>query len=82
MDFQTTPIQRDFYIEELFNSDSNSKYSLNFIFKLESSNALSIDQVRQSIVDVIQNQPIMSGIADIKDSNVIIREGKLALKNG
>lgn len=77
MDFQTTPIQRDFYIEELFNSDSNSKYSLNFIFKLESSNALSIDQVRQSIVDVIQNQPIMSGIADIKDSNVIIRKGKL-----
>lgn len=77
MDFQTTPIQRDFYIEELFNSDSNSKYSLNFIFKLESSNALSIDQVRQSIVDVIQNQPIMSGIADIKDSNVIIRKEKL-----
>ena len=28
MDFQTTPIQRDFYIEELFNSDSNSDVNI------------------------------------------------------
>ncbi len=70
MNYNITPIQRDFYLECLLDPSANKKFNINMIFTLNIKSYKSQQDILDAIYNTIINQPLLLSIPSIEHSNI------------
>lgn len=75
MNYKSSPIQRDFYIECLLNQEANTKYNINMIFSINAQKNINDKMLLQAICEVINQQPILLSTPIIEGSEIYLKSG-------
>lgn len=72
MNYNISPIQRDFYLECMLNPLANKKFNINMIFTLKIKSESSEQEILEAICSTVNNQPLLLSRPCIENSKILL----------
>ena len=72
MNYNISPIQRDFYLECMLNPLANKKFNINMIFTLKIKSESSKQEILEAICSTVNNQPLLLSRPWIENSKILL----------